>query len=69
MSSVCGIMTVEAVIETKPGSKKKYIICGKDPIGPIKFFSNNNYPIGTRIYWEHWYRDNKWLFHKLDNEI
>lgn len=66
MSSVCGIMTVKTVIETNPGSKKKFIICGKDPTGLIRFLSNTNYPIGTRIYWEHWYRDNKWAFMPLD---
>lgn len=66
MSSVFGIMTVEKVIENKQPSKRRYTVYCNDETGPMKIQSNCNYPIGTRIYWEYWYRDKKWAFKILE---
>lgn len=62
MSSICGIMTVKAVVSNKPDARKKFTVFCEGEGAPKRILSNNNYPIGTRIYWEYWYRDNKWAF-------
>lgn len=67
MGSVFGIIKVKDSVLSDRIDYPWTVLCDTegDPGAPKSIQSMKPVPIGTRIYWEHWYKTGEWAFKVL----